>query len=125
MAVGAVRVEGLRDLNRAFARLGAGVKKELVGELALAAEPVRAAAVELAVSGIRNIGPTWSQMRVGVTQSLVYVAPKARRRRGSPRRNLAPLLMDRAMQPALDENQAEVVGRLELMVDRLGGESGF
>lgn len=125
MAVGEVRVEGLRDLNRAFARLGAGVKKELVGELALAAEPVRAAAVELAVSGIRNIGPRWSQMRVGVTQSLVYVAPKSRRRRGSPRPNLAPLLMDRAMQPALDENKEEVVTRLGLMIDRLGGESGF
>lgn len=127
MAAGEVRVEGLRDLNRAFARLGASVKKEMVGELAAAAEPVRAAAARLANQGIRNmpLSPRWSEMKVGVTQSLVYVAPKARRRRGTPRPNLAPLLMDKAMQPALDDNQAEVVARLELMIDRLGGETGF
>jgi len=122
---GEIRVQGLRELSTAFGRLSAELKAELKAELAAAAEPVRARAEALATSEIRNIGPTWSRMRVGVTPGVVYVAPKSRRRRGSPRKNLAPLLMDRAMQPALEQEEPEVVGLLDAMLGRLSDENGF
>lgn len=122
---GEIRVQGLRELTSAFGRMSVQLKRDLAGELAVAAEPVRSRATDLAQTEIRNIGDRWSQMRVGVTTSLVYVAPKARRRRGSPRPNLAGLLMNRAMQPALDEKAPEVVGLLDAMIGRLGGENGF
>jgi hypothetical protein len=119
-----VRVRGLRDLERAFARFGAAEKKMLTASLAAAAEPVRVRAQELAASRIRNIGPRWQEMRVGVTTRLVYVAPKHRRGRNPnlARPNLAPLLMDRAMSPALAEKEAEVVGLLDAALGALGDE---
>lgn len=119
-----VRVSGLRELERAFARFGAAEKKTLTVSLAAAAEPVRARAEELAGTGIRNIGPRWQQMRVGVTTKLVYVAPKRRRGRNPnlARPNLAGLLMDRAMSPALEEKQIEVVGLLDAAFAGLGDE---
>lgn len=125
MAAGEVRVQGLRELNAAFGRLSVELKAELAAGLAAAAEPVRSTAEQLAGSNIRNIGDQWSQMRVGVTSKVVYVAPKRRRRRGSPRPNLAGLLMDRAMQPALEEKAVEVYTLVDVMIGRLAGENGF
>ena len=117
-----LRVQGLRELEQAFARFGAAEKKMLAGVLASAAEPVRERAQELASHNITNIGPRWEQMKVGVTTKLVYVAPRARRRRGSPRPNLAGLLMDKAMQPALDEKAPEVESLLDVALGELGDE---
>jgi hypothetical protein len=105
---GTVYVRGLRELQRAFLALGPEAAAAIKGELWELAEPVAHDAEKLAVSNIRNIGPRWSEMRVGVIRGGAYVAPKSRRRRGSPRRNLAPLLMDRAMQPALDAHTNEI-----------------
>jgi hypothetical protein len=121
----AIRVTGLRELNRAFAECDKELKRELARELKAAGEPVRAAAQGFAASRIRNIGPSWSQMKVGATAKSVYVAPKARRRGGSRRPNLGPLLLDRAMEPALDAKSDEVVKRLDGMLDRVGRRAGF
>jgi hypothetical protein len=125
MPVGAVRIEGLRELQVSLQRMRSEVGPELRKELRDAGEPVRALAEEKAVGRIRNIGPQWSRMRLGVTTKVVYVAPKSRRHGGSPRPNLGGLLMDRAMQPALDESAAEIYPRVEAMLDRLGAEHGF
>lgn len=124
MPFAGVRVSGLRDLERAFARFGEHEKRELTLGLALAAEPVRKRAEELADENIRNIGPEWSAMRTGVTTKLVYVAPRHRRagRPGYVRPNLAPLLMDRAMSPALEENEPHVAELIDQMLGRLGEE---
>ena len=129
-SVEGVQVEGLRELNRAFARLGKDANKQMRGELKKVAEPVASDAHQLAASRIRNIGPKWSEMRVGVTQRLVYVVPKQRGRlsRRNPklkRPNMAPLLMTRAMLPALHENEQRIVQRLENLLDRLADENGF
>jgi hypothetical protein len=91
------------------------------------AEPVQRGAEELARANISKIGPRWSKMRVGVTRDLVYVAPRQRGTRGggaNPRRrpNLAPLLMDRAMQPALDQHAGEIEARFEELLDRISDE---
>jgi hypothetical protein len=106
---GEVRVEGLRELHRAFDVAGREMTKDLRAGLRSAAEPVRSDAESLAVQGIDRIGVPWSRMRVGVTRSSVYVAPQQRKRgRGSPRPNLAGLLLDRAMIPALEQNKEKV-----------------
>ena len=124
MPVGAVRVSGLRELQRALQAVAKDVNKELRKELREVAEPVRSLAAAKA-AGVGNIGPAWSRMRVGVTGRVVYVAPKSRRHGGSPRPNLGGLLMDRAMQPALDELAPEIYAGVERMLDRLGSENGF
>jgi hypothetical protein len=104
---------GLKDADR-DTRLG--VKKKL----GYVAEPVRRDAEELAASKIRNIGPRWSQMRTGVTRSSVYVAPAQRGVKGASaakRRNLAPLLAERAMEPALERSSGNVERDLEQVLD--------
>lgn len=120
-----VRVTGLRELQRDLKRYDADLGKEVRKTLAAAAEPIRVRAQGLANANISRIGPRWEQMRIGVTAKGVYLAPKSRRRSGSPRPNLAGLLMDDAMQPAVDSGADTVVAALEVMLDRLGGENGF
>lgn len=107
----AVRVEGLRELERAFKLTGLGMEKGVREALESASEPVRLDAQGLAVARIRNIGVPWSRMRVGVTRRTAYVAPQERGRRTRPgggRPNLATLLRARAMEPALAQNIANV-----------------
>lgn len=120
-----LRVEGLRELQRAFSVADKKLAKELQSRLRDVAEPVRADAERLAVQEIRNIGIPWSRMRVGVTRASVYVAPvergvKGRGRGGRRRPNLADLLMTRAMSPALDANQGRVLHELEDVLDNVG-----
>jgi hypothetical protein len=67
-------------------------------------------------------GPDWSQMRVGVTRSLVYVAPKQRRRRGNGRPNLATRLRDDALDPALEQNIDEITGEVEHMLNGIAAD---
>lgn len=109
----AVHVEGIRELTRAFALLGKGMEKGVPEALAAAADPVRFAAEGLAVSQIPRMTFPWSRMRVGVTRHTAYVAPveRGRRSRNNPRirrPNLKPLLLDRALDPALAANVSRV-----------------
>lgn len=117
-------VHGLADLHRALAKAERDVRLGVRKELRQVAEPVRADAEDLAGAEIRNIGPAWQRMRTGVTSKAVYVAPRQRSRasRVNPRArrpNLAPLLMGRAMEPALSRNQATVERELEQMLDQV------
>lgn len=124
MPVG-IRVEGYRSLMRSFALISDGLRKDLRVQLAEAAAPVKPAAESLADSRIRNIGDRWSRMRIGVTTTAVYLAPASRRRRGSPRPNLAPLLMNESMLPAVTAELPAVRTRLEGWLDELGSGAGF
>lgn len=119
-----VRVEGLAELQRAFARADKALSRELRDRLRQAAEPVRADAEERAGSQIARLGIPWSQMRVGVTRRSVYVAPRQRgARRGPARRpNLAGLLLGRTMMPALEANQPEVLERVDDLLAEVGRE---
>lgn len=120
-----VRVEGLRELQRSLRGVDRDYARDMKKELRAIGETVSHAAEQKASGSIRNIGPTWSRMRVGVTQSLVYVAPRARRRGGSPRPNLANLLLRRAMEPAVDEKQDDTERQLESLLDRVASRNGF
>lgn len=122
---GAVVVEGLRELEILFAAAGRQANRDLRSALRKAAEPVRRDAEALALSKIRRMTIPWSQMRVGVTRQSVYVAPKLRGvKSGNPhdprrRHNLVALMLDRAMEPALEANKAEVIRAIEEMLDRV------
>lgn len=127
MATGAIRIRGLRELNRDFKKISKDLGKELRSELKEAAEPVRSTAEKLALGRIRNMprSPHWAGMRVGVTAKSVYVVPQARRRGGSGRANLATLLLERAMDPALEQKQDEVVEKVDDMLGHLFSRNGF
>jgi hypothetical protein len=61
-------------------------------------------------------------MRVGVTQSSVYVAPRKRRSAGNRnkrRPNLANLLQGRALDPALEANEHNVEQAMERLLDKV------
>lgn len=112
----AIRVDGLRELNRAFARADRTMRLEKNKALREAVEVVRSEAEVRAVAEIPRIGIDWSRMRTGVTTKVVYVAPKQRGARGNSTRrrpNLAGKLMDEAMAPALQNNRQRVINELE------------
>lgn len=139
-----IQVKGLRDLQRAFARADDKLLRELKTKLKEAAEPVRAEAEKLAkdeISGMaRAKHSRWWRMRVGVTRSLVYVAPVERGSRapviprhsffgglisfgtnlGPHRPNLAGLLMDKAMQKALDAHLPDALRSVGQLLDDVG-----
>jgi hypothetical protein len=125
-----IHVHGLRDLQRAFGVASRVLERDLRVGLIGAAEPVRYEATRLAGQKIRNILSAtatvdWSEMRIGVTQSVVYIAPvqrgtKTRGHGGRHRPNLADLLLGRAMEPALEQNVGEVTRRLDAVLDRVG-----
>ena len=124
---GEIRVKGLPELERAFATMAVATRKEVKAGLRSAAEPVRTSAETNASGRILNMGTgRWSRMRLGSNRGMVvYVAPRARRRGGSPRPNLAPLLLDRAMIPALGQHRDEVQAKLALAVEAAAKTAGF
>lgn len=124
-----LRVKGYNELLRAFDAADRTLTRELRGRLREAAQPVADTAERLTASGppIRNLSPgdPWAGMRVGVTRTLVYVAPKERGRRtkdrpGLGRPNLADRLMEDAMSPALDMHAADVEKSMDRLLDEVG-----
>jgi hypothetical protein len=127
LEVAEVNVRGLRELERLFAAAGPEANRRLRKEMRLVAEPIRSDAEQLAASGITRIGPKWSRMRVGVTRTLVYVAPREKgvRTRGpDPRRR--PKFADRmeevAMGPALKRNEAQIEHRVGALFDTIAND---
>jgi hypothetical protein len=122
---GLVRVQGLHELQAALAKADRQTRLGVRAGLRQVAEPVQRGAEDLAQANIHRIGSRWSRMRVGITRDLVYVAPRQRGSRGrrpSSRPNLAPLLMDRAMQPALDQHAGEIEARFAELLDRIADD---
>jgi hypothetical protein len=121
-----IRVDGLRELQHAFAVANRTLATELRRGLRDSAEPVRADAEILAGSSISNMGPPvagqdWRRMRVGVTKTSVYVAPRSRSAGGKRRRrNLFELMAGRSLEPALDANVSEVTERLDDVLGTVG-----
>src|SRR4051812_5788295 len=126
-----IRVEGLKDLRSSFRELSRSASAELQESLADAADPVRAEAEHLAAERIRNVnsGDPWGLMRVGMTADYVSVPPKQRGRRNNDapgkRPNLAGLLLDRALEPALDEEGPRLAGHVEAVLNGAIRHAGF
>lgn len=124
-----VRVHGFAEMNRALRRAERDIRVETRAELRNVAEPIRTDAEKLAVENIRRIGPKWSRMRTGMTTNVVYVAPRERgvKRKGDFRRrrpNLAGLMMDRAMQPALERHEHEIDEQFGHALNRITNRFG-
>lgn len=120
----AIRVENLAAVQRALARTEKDIRIGFRHELREAVEPVRATASTLSHTRIRNLdeGEPWTQMRVGVTRNLVYVAPKQRgvksRGRHALRRPAFGILLgERAMQPSLDIERPEIERAVSQLLD--------
>lgn len=130
----AVILRGQRELIRAFTAAGKAAGKEIRAELRAVAEPVRHDAESLALSEIPHMAPIvsksavpWWRMRVGVTTKSVYVAPVQRGVKGrgdlSRRRpKFADLMMERAMEPALERNQAAAVEAVDAVLSHIAQE---
>ena len=123
---GEVRIDGLVELNRAFKHAGKELKGEMRRAMQEVGEPVASRAQVLARQNISHIGRSgWWQMRIGATESTVYVAPKERGskvRTRQTRPNLRPLLLDEAMIPALESQKGNLVREVERMLGELGRE---
>ena len=119
-------VFGAEELRRAFLEAGTSFNREMRGRIAGYAEPVRADAEVMALSEIRNLGVKWSRMRKGTAPAIVYVAPVQRGTRilSRKRPKLAPLLMERAMVPALDRNRTQIVGKVDALLGRMERKFG-
>lgn len=126
-----VRVRGLRECTRAFENVREDLNDTVREGLKHAAEPVRVLAVRRAVAEIGNMphSPQWAEQKVVVSKrtALVYMAPKKRQTRAAERKrpNLAELMMARAMEPALEENEEKVTRSVEALLDVLGRKNGF
>ena len=118
-----VVVRGLHELQASLVHADRSLRLGVRGDLRQVAEPVQRGAEQLAAANISRIGPRWSKMRVGITRDLVYVAPRQRGGKGATRRpNLGTLLMDRAMQPALDQHISEIEARFEALLDEVSDD---
>lgn len=117
-------LRGMKELSQAFRLAEKGLSADLKMGLRSVAEPVRFDAERLASAEITHIGIPWSKMRTGVTQTMVYVAPnergvKTRGRNSRKRPNLATLLRDRALQPALAANRHKIEEEVEHVLNDL------
>jgi len=113
-------VKNWRSVNAAFAKADRESRLALKAKQRDLAEPVKLQAEGLAHSKIRRMTDAWSKMRIGVTKTVVYVAPKQRGIKGESarkRKKLAPLLMDRAMEPALEQNRGSIEQGVERILD--------
>ena len=124
MNQGALQITGLRELNRAFARAPKTLNREWREAQRFIGEPVRRVAAARAVTEVERMprSPQWARMRTGITQRAVYVAPAMRGTRMDRRKrpNLADLLMERALAPALVLGEAEIVRRAEHVLETVG-----
>jgi hypothetical protein len=129
VATGAIAVKGLKELTRDFKRMSKDLDKGLTKELQRAAEPAAQKAEELALGKIRNMprSPHWAGMRIGVARArgVVYMVPAARRSSRRARPNLSPLLLERAMQPAVEDTAPEIIDRMGDFIDRIADGNGF
>jgi hypothetical protein len=118
-----VVVEGLREFQAALAKADRDTRLGVRADLRDVARPVADDAQHLALSTITGMrrSPKWAGMRVGVSRTLVYVAPRKRGVKSGPakRRNLADLLMDNAMEPALERHTDEIEHSVEVVLDRV------
>lgn len=124
MPAQAIRVDGLSELQRAFSAADRALRDDLRDALQEAAAPVRSEAQVLAGVAIRRmpVGSPWTRMRIGmVGASVVYVAPVERGAKGRANQRLRrpkfkPLMLRRALEPALVRNRQQVVRRLDALL---------
>ncbi len=117
-----IRVTGLANVQRSLRSAEKDVRLGIRGELRGFAEPTRLLVEYLAIFEIEKMTLPWSRMRTGITLNSVYIAPREKGARGIKRYerpNFSRLMMDRAMQPALDWTAPELVNDFNDMLNRV------
>lgn len=117
-----IALEGFKGLQAAFKLASVELISELKDTLFVVTEPVRADAVQLAGQEITKMTTEWSQFRLGITPTSVYVAPVQRGTKAASRKRpkFAGLLLGRSMIPALEENQPHVIEGVDKMLGDIG-----
>lgn len=117
---------GADELRRAFLDAGTSFNREMRDRIAGYAQPVETDAEALAVGRISHIGSQWWEMRRGTAPGMVYVAPQRRGTRVASRKRpkFAPLLMRKAMLPALDRNRTQIVSKVDALLARMERKFG-
>jgi hypothetical protein len=128
MAGATIRVKGLRELDRAFARMSKDLRTDFVWELEEAADPARTLTTQKVLGEMVNMPPTpyYAGMKIGVSAAAttVYIVPSWRRSgSGRGRPNLATAIRKR-MEAAVGEKSAEIEKRIGDMLDRMANEWG-
>lgn len=122
MASGAVKIEGLRELERALRASDKDAAKGLRKEL-------REAAKVVAMDARGKLSPYSGYSAMGlrprVRAGLVAVAEQSRKRTTGQHPEFGSLIMRRALVPALWENRDEIDRRMESMLDNVGRDNGF
>lgn len=121
MPVGSVKVEGLKELQRALRNYDKVLAKELRVELKKAAEIVAQEATAR-FSGINPMSAAGFRPRARGASAFVQ---QTRRRTTGLRGDYGALQMRIALLPALEAKEPAVVQQLEGMLDRLGQQEGF
>lgn len=126
MAAG-FRVNDLQIVTRGLQQVDREISRGITVELHSIGDLVARDARNLALTRIRKMSssPTWSLMRVGQTPRLIYVVPRnkgTRRRLPTSRPNFSPLMLDRAMRPAVRRNRSEIDRRFNAVVSTVCGE---
>lgn len=122
-----VTVKGFRELQRLYALADKESKKEMKTLERELAKPVQVDAEATAGTRITRIRPDWAEMRIGITQKLIYVAPKKRGvKPGSPRsrRKFATLMNARVMEPVAERWRPQLVQRTERLFNSIARRWG-
>jgi hypothetical protein len=120
-----IYITGLREISGAYGKLERETRLGMRAKAREIAAPVQHTAEALAQAKITRIGRRWFKMRIGVTRTLIYVAPRQRGVKGrgpDPRRRgqqFANLLMDKAMEPALEQNEAKIEHAVDELLDHV------
>ena len=105
---GAIRVEGLKELQLALRAFAPEVRKEFNVGMKAAIEPARAA-IQSRMEALPHMkaGSPWVQARAGISLNFAYVVPQQRGSSVQSRKrpNFAGLAMSRAYEPS----QAEAI----------------
>ena len=116
----AIQVDGLANLRLAFDAANRALRDDLDDALEEAAAPVRTDSQALAGTAITRMpaGSPWTRMRIGSSRAVVYVAPVERGAKGRGnqrfrRPRFKPLMLSRALEPALARNRQNVIRRLD------------
>lgn len=121
MAVGTVRVEGLKELNRAFKNVSKELQKELRVGLKKAAEPV---ATDARRRAARFGAKTAAGIKPSARGTSAFVRQSNRKTSGR-RPDFGGIQMAAAFLPALAANEDAVVREVEHLLDRIADREGF
>jgi hypothetical protein len=116
-----IRVEGLREVQKAFRDVDKSLVTSLGGELKRAAEPVVASAKTKVA---RFQGASVGTIRAVRSGPNVYVEQSARKVTGL-RGDFGSLQMRTVLEPALDENENRVFAEVERVLDKYADGAGF